>query len=237
MKIRMKNVKQWYRFGGHIKSSGTTGEPTKYWQPATKISEAGKVAVEAQELNNKSRVLTVCKLDHAGGCFAQTLPAMFYGIPVDIEPFNAFNFHERMKSYTHTHLTPDHIRLLAKTKGYHEARYDGKFIACGSDRVEWWMIEYFVHRGATFMANWGMSEVGPIAINTIFNSMDKINRYKRLCPIDYTILGDRKYCDYKVENDGELSIRGAISIHGDNWYNTGDLVKEVNGILFYKGRK
>jgi acyl-coenzyme A synthetase/AMP-(fatty) acid ligase len=233
----MINVKHWYKIGGHIKSSGTTGQPKEYWQPVEKISAAGDVSVESQSLNRKSRVLTVCKIDHAGGLFAQTLPALFYNIPVDIEPFNAFNFHERMRQYTHTHLTPHHIRLLTRTKGYHEARYDGKFIACGSDCVEWWMIEYFVHRGATFMANWGMSEVGPIAINTLFDNMDKVNEFKRLCPEDHTILGDRKYCDYKLEDDGELVIRGAISIFGDTWYNTGDIVTEINGILFYKRRK
>lgn len=53
---------------------------------------------------------------------------------------------------------------------------------------------------------------------------------------DETILGSRMYCDYKIVNS-ELVIRGNISVYGYAWFSTGDLVKQMNGALYYLGRK
>lgn len=231
----MIDVDKWYSEGGYITSSGTTGDPKDYYQPPSKIKAAGTAALLAQHINEDSRILTVCKLTHAGGMFAQTLPALHVGATVDIEPFNAYTFIDKVQNYTHTHLTPGHIELLSKTKGYETARYDGIFVACGSDRVEWWMIEYFVKRGATFMANWGMSECGPIAINATFHTLEDVYYAKKMCPEGMTILGNKAYCDYEVV-DGELHVRGNICIY-DDWYATKDKVEDIDGFLYYDGRR
>ena len=64
-----------------------------------------------------SKVYTICKIDHAGGLLAQTIPALSIGAHVVIEPFNAFRFCREIGKYTHTHITPGHARLIMKTKG------------------------------------------------------------------------------------------------------------------------
>lgn len=234
MATQIPDYLEWVSRGGIYMSSGTTGPSKEYYQPPQKILASSIIGAKAQNITKDSRVLTVCKMSHAGGMGAQTLPALHAGAHVDVEAFNAFTFIEQVKDYTHTHITPGHIELLSKTKGFEDARYDGLFVACGSDRVEWWMIEYFVSRGATFMTNWGMSEIGPIAINATYSDMNKITYHKGLCPEGCTILGDTKWCDYKVV-DGELFVKGDICIY-DDWYATKDNVIVRNDVIFYAGR-
>ena len=109
-------------------------------------------------------------MSHAGGLLAQTLPAWSVHAHVDIRPFNAFTFWRDIKGFTHTHLTPLHCRLLMQTKHFSNLDLDGVFVACGSDNVGFDIIEAFVVRGAVFMCNWGMTEIGPITISTVFDS-------------------------------------------------------------------
>lgn len=222
--------------GCTVLSSGTTGPRKKVYQPQHKLKEMCKVANEVQAITQDSRILTVCKMDHAGGALAQTLPALSIGAYVNVQQFNPYTFENDVKDYTHTHLTPGHIELLSKTKGFNDARYDGLWVTCGSDRVHWWMIEYFVERGATFTCNWGMSEIGPVAINSTFNNLEKINMYRDLTPDGTTIMGDESQISLDIDKDGELIVWGNLCVV-DDILKTGDIVEYKNGIWFYKGRK
>ena len=100
--------------------------------------------------------------------------------------------------------------------------------------VTWDIIEGFVAQGARLIVVWGMSEIGPFAITHTFEDMDEVKRVQKLCPKDATVLGSKKHCEYKVEND-ELAVKGDICIF-DDWYYTKDKVVEVEDILFYTGR-
>lgn len=217
-----------------IHSSGTSGTPVPYFQSPLKIKAANAVARDRQQIAKSSKVYTCCKISHAGGLLAQTLPAIEIGAVVDIEDFNAYTFVKKIKNYTHSHITPLHAKAIMMTKGFHELDLTGVWITCGADPVTWDIIECFVSKGARFLANWGMSEIGPIAINTVFDSTDKVQYYKSLCPDNATILGDASACDFKIVNS-ELYVKGDISIY-DDWYATKDKVISVQGILFYQGR-
>ena len=61
--------------GFELQSSGTTGEPKRIFQTPAKLQAANKAAVDAQNITAQSRVSTVCRMKHAGGLLAQTLPA------------------------------------------------------------------------------------------------------------------------------------------------------------------
>jgi acyl-CoA synthetase (AMP-forming)/AMP-acid ligase II len=217
-----------------ISSSGTSGIRKEYFQTPEKIKAANRVAVEAQKISKNSRIYTCCKTTHAGGLLAQTLPALSIGATVDIEKFSAYDFVRKVKNYTHTHITPLHAKAIMMTKGFKEINLKGIRITCGADPVTWDVIESFVSRGAIFITNWGMSEIGPIAINTVFDTLDKVLEYKSKAPSNATILGDNFYCDYKIV-DSELAVKGDICIY-NNWYFTKDKVELKNNILFYKGR-
>jgi long-subunit acyl-CoA synthetase (AMP-forming) len=52
----------------------------------------------------------------------------------------------------------------------------------------------------------------------------------------YPIMGDTFYCDYKIDDDGELHVRGDICVY-DDWFATGDIVRQDDGVMYYNGRK
>jgi len=225
------NLRKIINEGCVIKTSGTTGTPKDIIQTPEKLKAADEVAIASQRLTSKSKVYTICKTTHAGGLLAQTLPAFRIGAEVSIETFNAFSFCREIKKYTHTHITPGHAQLIMRTKGFKDLDLTGIWVTCGSDPVEWNIIEAFVNRGATFMANWGMSEIGPCAINRVFRTIEDIESVKD----EQTIVGTLEWCETKII-DSELHVRGDICVY-DGWFATGDLVKRQNGILYYIGRK
>ena len=156
--------------GIELSSSGTTGPPKQIYQSPTKLKNANKVARECQKISSKSKIYTVCKMEHAGGLLAQTLPAFEIGADIDIEKFNAYKFCKKITNYTHTHLTPSHAKAIRLTKSFKNINLKGVWITCGSEPVEWGLIIDFVKKGCNFMVNWGMTEIGPCAINTVFKN-------------------------------------------------------------------
>ncbi len=217
--------------GTSIKSSGTTGPAKQIYQSPEKIKRANKVARDVQKITNTSKIYTVCKLDHAGGLLAQTLPAFEIDAHVHIEQFNPFRWVSNIKHFTHSHLTPGMALAVTKTKGWPNLDLRDKIIACGSDRVPAECINRFVAKGATFIANWGMSEIGPIAINKTFTEQDP-EAYD--LPL-YTIIGDTTFCEVKIVRK-ELYVKGDICVY-DDWFATGDIVKFEKGSYWYYGRK
>jgi len=220
--------------GFELQSSGTTGEPKRIFQTPAKLLAANRIAIAAQNITANSRILTVCRMTHAGGLLAQTLPAWSIKAHVDIKPFNAFTFWRDIKGYTHTHLTPMHCKLLMQTKNFSTLDLSG--VSCGSDNVPFEIIEAFVERGAVLMCNWGMTEIGPVTINTVFDSRDKVNQYREQALTDGTLLGDRYFCEYKIIDD-ELWVRGDACVYED-WFNTHDLVAlNKQGAMYHMGRR
>ena len=217
--------------GCTIATSGTTGIPKEIIQSPTKLKAADEIAIKCQEITPDSKIYTICKLDHAGGLLAQTLPAVRIGAEVTVEPFNAFRFCREIKKYSHTHITPGHARLIMRTKGFKDLDMSGVWVTCGSDPIDWNIIESFVERGATFMANWGMTEVGPCAINHVFRTIEDVQEVKD----ENTILGTNEYCETKII-DNELYVRGDICVY-DDWFATGDLVELKGDVLYYLNRK
>ena len=162
--------------GIELSSSGTTGSPKKIYQSPSKLKNANKVARECQKISSKSKIYTVCKMQHAGGLLAQTLPAFEVGADIDIEEFNAYKFCKKITNYTHTHLTPNHAKAIRLTKSFKNIDLNGIWVTCGSEPVEWDLIIDFVKKGCNFMVNWGMTEIGPCAINTVFKNLVRISR-------------------------------------------------------------
>jgi acyl-CoA synthetase (AMP-forming)/AMP-acid ligase II len=233
--VSIDNWKNLLSHGFSLKSSGTTGAAKNIFQPPEKLAFANQVALDTQYITVKSKILTVCSMSHAGGVLAQTLPALGIGAYVTVKPFNAFHFWQEIRGYTHTHLTPAHCHLLMNTKTFNNVNLKGLFITCGSDNVPFDIIQAFVSRGATFMCNWGMTEIGPITINTIFDSIDKVNLYRNNSVNTGTLMGDQFYCDYKLIN-GELWVRGPLCVY-DDWFNTHDQVEtNMQGALYHMGR-
>ena len=208
--------------GIELSSSGTTGSPKQIYQSPSKLKNANKVARECQKISSKSKIYTVCKIEHAGGLLAQTLPAFEVGADIDIEEFNAYKFCKKITNYTHTHLTPNHAKAIRLTKSFKNINLNGIWVTCGSEPVEWDLIIDFVKKGCKFMVNWGMTEIGPCAINTVFKNLESVLEYKKRA-INGTLMGDKTYCDTKIENN-TLHVKGNISVFKDRWFDTKDIV-------------
>ena len=216
--------------GTELSTSGTTGRPKKIFQDPYKIKHSNIIARKVQNITKNSRILTVCSLKHAGGLLAQTLPAYEVGASVTIEPYNPYRWVMEIEKYTHSHLTPRMAEAIIKTKSFRKLDLSGITIMCGSDPVHEYEINCFTEQGATFITNWGMTEIGPVAINKTFQPGDVAENY-----LEYTVLGDTFHCDYKIV-DNELHVKGAICVYPE-WFATGDLVVEEAGTLYYVGRK
>ena len=223
-----ETLKKIINTGTALPTSGTTGAPRRIFQPPHKLQAANSVARQVQAITINSRILTVCTLEHAGGLLAQTLPAVEVGALVDIQKFNPYSWVRQITDYTHSHLTPDMARAVIKTRGFSSVNLSGITIMCGSDRVHSRIIQSFIDRGATFIANWGMTEVGPVAINSTFNPGDVVTTTEN-------IMGNSVHCETKIVG-GELYVKGDICVY-DDWFATEDIVSEVNGMFYYMGRK
>jgi acyl-CoA synthetase (AMP-forming)/AMP-acid ligase II len=170
-------------------------------------------------------------MEHAGGLLAQTLPAFEVGAEINIENFNAYKFCKKIKNYTHSHLTPNHAEAIRLTKSFKSLNLKDIWITCGSEPVKWDLIIDFVKKGCFFMVNWGMTEIGPCAINTVFKDLEKVYEYKKRA-IKGTLMGDKVYCDTKIENK-TLHVKGNISVYENKWFDTKDLVKVNKDNDFY----
>jgi acyl-coenzyme A synthetase/AMP-(fatty) acid ligase len=214
--------------GATIVSSGTTGEPKRIRRTPENLKACNEVAIEAQMLTHKSKVYTCTAMDHAGGLLLQTLPAYTLGCEIEVTKFNPYKFMREFKHYTHTFLPPKMCQAIMKTKAWQTCDLTGKVIAMGSDPILSTEIQAFIKKGATVIANWGMSEIGPNVIQKTFRPGDVIN-------FTGTILGDTKYCDTKII-DNELYVKGDICIY-DDWLATEDMVYSVGDVYYYMGRK
>ena len=230
-------VRLYKRRGVNIVSSGTTGEPKLVHRTPENLEACNKVAIEVEMLTSKSKVFTCTKMDHAGGLLLQTLPAYTLGCDIHVAKFNPYTFLKEFENYTHTFLVPKMCQALMKTKGFATCDLTGKVVAMGSDQIMSNQIEAFVNKGATVIANWGMSEVGPNVINKTFVQSTDVNEYFQPVPrMIGTILGDTFYCDVKIDSNGELLVKGDISIYGNKWFATGDKVVEEQGCFYYIDR-
>lgn len=233
----LQQILNYKRFGINIKSSGTTGEPKVIHRSPDNLNACNKVAIHAQKLTSKSKVLTVTKTDHAGGLLLQTLPAYTLGCKViDVEKFNPWTFLKKVKKYTHTFLTPEQMKAVMMTKGFRDCNLSGIRILGGSNPVSYDMIEAFVSKGALVQPNWGMSEIGPMVINIEIDNIEHIEYLKQRTPKDHTILGNSYWCDWKIVNN-ELYVKSNMCIESD-WFATGDLISLDNEErMYYQGRK
>ena len=217
--------------GTVITSSGTTGTCKKVFQPVEKLQENNKIAIDVQKITKKSKILTVCRMTHAGGLLAQTLPAFSIGAEYTVTNFNAFNFLKTFQKYTHTFLDPDKVKALLLTKSFKTCNLDNKIILMGSDKIPNNHVIEFLNKGATVICNWGMSEVGPVAINSTYT---KLQQFYEDMEEDVSVLGKNKFCDVKIV-DEELVVRGTISVYKD-WFYTGDKVTLKNNKIYYVDR-
>ena len=66
--------------------------------------------------------------------------------------------------------------------------------------------------------------------------MKEVQELKDINPPNSTPLGNIYNCEYMIDDENRLLVKGDISVFGNTWFNTKDQVIEKDGILFYTGR-
>ena len=89
------------------------------------------------------------------------------------------------------------------------------------------VIISFIKKGCIFMVNWGMTEIGPCAINKTFKPGMHIN-------FSETVIGDTTWCETAIE-ERQLWVKGDICVY-DDWFATGDIVEKKNDMFYFLGR-
>lgn len=222
--------------GISIKTSGSSGTPKEIFQKPSKIVADAKNAIEVQNINESSTIYTCLSLERAGGLFAQSIPGLLANATIDFDTFDPYTYVKVAYKYTHTHLTPKQAKGVMLTKGFKTLDLTGSTFMIGSEPVMYDIIEAFIQRGAKVILIWGMTEVGPNAIMHIFNNIEEVQELKDITPPNSTPLGNIFNCEYMIDEENRLLVKGDISVFGNNWFNTKDQVIEKDGILFYTGR-
>jgi acyl-coenzyme A synthetase/AMP-(fatty) acid ligase len=148
-------------------SGSSSGARKQLFMSERMIMANAKNAVECQQITDRDRILTVCSLNHTGGLSAQTIAGLLCGAYNLIEQFNAFNFFKLLQQHniTVTHLIPVHIDALIKVNS-ELVIPNLRLTVAGSDCVHKHHVEFWINRGVNFIMNYGMTESGPIIINT-----------------------------------------------------------------------
>jgi len=214
-------------------SSGTTNTPKKIWHSKDKLNLTSEVYKRTHDLDSSSRIINFMPLYHIGG-LALHLAGEYVGAKVTNIDFNAYNFLDQLRDYSHTMLPDSSITALRKTKSFDDYDFTGKFLHCGSEPHQKENILSLVERGGTVFCNWGMTEIGPICVHTTFQPYDTESVEKYFAP-GY-LLGDNFEIEWKIDDDGELIVRSDMSIYRD-WFYTGDIVKYENETLYYIRRR
>ena len=218
--------------GFTITTSGTTGKPKKIHRTPANLQLSIANSIKAQNLTKDSKLLHITRLDHAV-LIIHALPGFLLGADVYCKKFNAFSFLEDFKEKTHVFLAPGHMKAIMNCKGWDGADFTGQHILCGSEPVSWDIIEAFVEKNAIVQPNWGMSEIGPVTIYSIYDDIKKVREDKEKYANKF-ILGDTFLCDYKIV-DNVLWVKGDTCI-SDDWFCTDDIVEEIDGKLFFSNR-
>jgi hypothetical protein len=115
--------------------SGTSGPPKSFFQTPEQPAAASYIAIAAQHITPDSRVLTVCRITHAGSALAQSWPALSADAHLDIVPFNVFSSIREAAGYMQPHQTPAHCEPVIRTQSFREADLTGLCVACARHRV------------------------------------------------------------------------------------------------------
>ena len=126
-------------------------------------------------------------------------------------------------------------KAIIKTKSWKDLNLEGKIITYGSDGVPAFLINKFVEKGCTFIVNWGMTEIGPVAINETIKPSDAKVKDLKIGKKTLTLMGNKVFSETKIIQD-ELYVRGDICVY-EEWFATGDIVKSENKRFWFHSRK
>jgi acyl-CoA synthetase (AMP-forming)/AMP-acid ligase II len=212
-------------------SSGSTGIRKPVIIPERMLLANINNILNFNQITEHDKILTVCSPNHTAGLTCQTLAGLFAGATVVIEPFNPFNLLRLLSKHqaTITHVIPLMTEAVMRLSAKPDLR-NLRLVWMGSDCIPKNHIEYWLDTHRSVMTVYGMTEAGPPAISHIYKHKDDLSMHD----IGFAV-GTKVFCDSKIVDD-ELYLKGDV-INIDDWLQTGDCFKVIDGWYYYTGRK
>lgn len=239
-----------------VYTSGTTGQPKGAVLTQQALLFNALNAVHMHEMSAADRVFTALPMFHVGGLNIQTLPALYCGAEVILEPrfepARAIDIIRDLKP-TLTVLVPATLSALINLPAWPDADLSSlRSITTGSTDVPRSLIDQFHARDVAVIQVYGATETGPLAIyqqaHEAITSAGSIGRAGLHSEIR---LADNAGQAVGANTPGEIWVRGPHVANGywdrqsrtsrpfdDGWFRSGDIATMDNdGVYWFTDRK
>ncbi|MDH4145510.1 MAG: AMP-binding protein [Acidimicrobiia bacterium] len=230
-----------------VYTSGTTGRPKGAVLDQNALAATALNGVFAQDLTSGDRVLTTIPLFHVGGLCIQTLPALYVGAAVRIQPgFDPDSFFDDVASWRPTLglLVPAILAGLAVHPRWADADLSSlRGVMTGSSVVPAAVLAPWHERGVPCGQIYGCTETGPTALALrLDDAVARAGSCGRAVPWCEVRLVDGDGRDVAAGERGELVVRGPNVLRaywrneaatadafvapidgGAGWFRTGDI--------------
>jgi fatty-acyl-CoA synthase len=227
-------------------TSGTTGAPRAAAHTQANLLAGMRIGSAAQAMTPADRILTCLPLFHVGGLCIQTLPALFAGASVILQPRFApdlvFDALERDRP-TLSLQVPATMKALIEHPRWHAADLSSlRAVWAGSSLIPAALIDAFHGRGVPVCNVYGSTESGPFSI-----ALGPADAMRKAGSCGWPAAGIEARLAEVQQGTGEVWLRGpnvvgrywpaepACDEHG--WLHTGDLARQdADGSFTIVGR-
>ncbi|MDE2371590.1 MAG: AMP-binding protein [Burkholderiales bacterium] len=226
-----------------VYTSGTGGQPKGALHTAAGMEANCAAAIEAQDFDAATRVLTVLPLFHVGGLCIQTLPVLAAGGSLRLHPrFDPAAWFDEVAAWrpTTSLLVPAVMRALVEHPRWADADLSSlAFVNSGSQIVPRALIDAFHARGVPVAQVYGATETGPVSI---------VLRPEEALAHPGSAGRPARGVEMQLGADGEIWLRAPQLMRGyhrsaepgfdaDGWFHSGDLARvDAAGYVEVVGR-
>lgn len=238
-----------------VYTSGTTGTPKGAVHTRESVLFNALNAVHMHDFGARDRVLTVLPMFHVGGLNIQTLPALYCGAEVRLEPrFDPDATLDAIDAWQPTLMVLVPATISALTASPRWPQTDLSSLRCvttGSTDVPAAVISALHERGVPVIQIYGSTETGPIAIyQRIDDARDTRGSIGRAGLHSEIRLVDADGNDLPDGEPGEILVRGrhvaagywrrddgGIAAFADGWFASGDVAsRDAHGLYWFRDR-
>jgi len=216
-------------------TSGTTGSPKAAVHTQANLLANMRIAAQAQRITREDRVLAMLPLFHVGGLCIQTLPALYSGAHVILQPRfvpdAALEAIEQQRP-TLTLQVPVTMKALIEHPRWDSTDLSSlRAVWAGSNTIPARLIEAFHARGLPVCNVYGSTETGPFSI-----ALGPEDAMRKAGSCGWPAADVEVRLDAVRDGAGEVLVRAPNvaqrywpddpSCDADGWFHTGDLARQ-----------
>ena len=238
-----------------IYTSGTTGLPKGVVLSQEALFYNALNAIDMHDMQASDRILNVLPMFHVGGLNIQSLPALYRGATLILEP--RFEPERTLsllsdKQASLAVLVPPMMQVLSALEGWSSADLSGlRCVTTGSTDVPVELIERFHARNLPVIQIYGCTETGPMAIyQTLPEAQTSVGSIGRAGLHSTIRLVDAEDAEVPEGQPGRILVQGrhcaggtwdrarqAVEPYPSAWIDTGDVAeRDPSGLFWFKDR-